>query len=609
MRSRKKDFIMSSLPYICSRKLIDGMDKGSKKTFFIHLTCTERFYYFDLVEFYYQTVDENAIVVVISLLFIFPMVFSWVKSLSKRYMAKGILNIIKLLNINSYIGAFTIYPLMRQGSNLFSAFLSHGGGSRPINAVMAETGYSFLLITLLFGTVILAAPTNKISFPSITMSKEIIFTIIIFAVVFSYGKSTKLEFELVWILFLIYIVYFVISIFCALTDSARQKQINGYALSNDDFENEEDDDDQNFDQKEDTLSAMNMNNTKDQHLSIANPEEIKNSALYQSQKISNRGIDNSQKIIERSSENSPKKNPDRSPGKVTEQEPIVFKKMEIDEEEEQKTALMKIIEEIKLDFNDDEESMTMSVLNFPIKLFGLFSICYESNPLMKTKLKNVVVCCSVFLAVTSITSGVFKHLYVGIISVLISFLLSFLNSKKKGERISKSAILMFSLLAAIFIISMIVRMFYDLTEFVIFYFNIESFINDMLISVLLRSLNEIYELTSLSAMGHPALASLCFFSIQNFNMTINLGLIFLSNLIANNTNFDIFNISDASKVVTVDSLKSKIFIICITSVVVIELSTLTYFYLKNFHVDRLAGYGFIVLYAAFVIPAAILGSV
>ena len=122
---------MKFTEFFCERRLVEDVYRKIQRDIMIHEYCGDNFTFFNLVDFYYRSIEENAIFMFTLILLIYPVLFLLVATVADKYLANGMQDLSQRFGLSPTLSAVTLIAIANGAPDILSSMGSSGkeGGS------------------------------------------------------------------------------------------------------------------------------------------------------------------------------------------------------------------------------------------------------------------------------------------------------------------------------------------------------------------------------------------------------------------------------------------------------------------------------------------------
>lgn len=206
------------------------------------------------------------------------------------------------------------------------------------------------------------------------------------------------------------------------------------------------------------------------------------------------------------------------------------------EEDKPKGLLGKMAAEVI----EEDDSSFQTLVGFPLKAAGLFTISYLENPLVETPAKYLVIASSTIFTLKILELVNCAWWILLIVGLFVGGIVFLLDTLKINENVSPIVTEMISVFAAIGWIKIFSTLVIDFISFLAFYFNINEVILSSILLSAGNTVGDFFGNGALSANGEEVMGAIASYSGQIFNNFVGFSASTMANAVSSKTNFDIF---------------------------------------------------------------------
>ena len=209
----------------CERNAIESVRRFAQKNMLIRHYCADNFTYINLVDMYYRSMSENAILIFLFIRALFPVLFMCIGAVADKYLASGMTNLSKKFQLSPAIAAMTLIAFANGAPDILASLGAAGKAGGAFIAVGALFGAFIFSCTLVVSNVVWNSPDQTIQLPKMAVIKELAFYLIsvLCVIIFGFVKSAGYPFIVVYLM--VYFTYVGISIYIE-KSSAKGDQPN-----------------------------------------------------------------------------------------------------------------------------------------------------------------------------------------------------------------------------------------------------------------------------------------------------------------------------------------------------------------------------------------------
>ena len=233
---------METLYFDCEREYIEQIRRVAQQNILVQIYCGHKFEFLNLVDFYYRSIDQNAILMFLFICFIYPILFMFVGFIAEKYLAVGMQDLSKRFKLSPTLAAVTLIAIANGAPDVLSSFTVGGKVGGELISLSTLYGGFIFNTTMVFFNVIVNA-SGDIKLPKLAMLKELgfYFLSVLIVIIFALRKETGYAFIFTYLS--VYMAYLITTVI-----------LEKYADTNDVNELEED-----FNKQEDMEDNMIQN--------------------------------------------------------------------------------------------------------------------------------------------------------------------------------------------------------------------------------------------------------------------------------------------------------------------------------------------------------------
>jgi Ca2+/Na+ antiporter len=539
----------------CERRLIETVHREVQRNVLIQEYCGDNFGSINLVDFYYRNTEQNAILMFMFIVLVFPLLFMCVAAIADKYLATGMQDLSIRFGLSPSLAAVTLIAFANGAPDVLSS-LSAGGKEGGMFIAIGSTFGAYIFSACLVISNVALAVKEDIQLPKMAVLKEFSFYLLSVTCVCVFGLMKTAGYGLMGTYLGIYIIYLITTVI-----------LEKYAKKDEEIKNEND--------LEGKLEAEeNKDEEKKEDEIKEDPEKNETNDKIENEEIKEGDIE---------------------------------KKKSENEEEKEKGFLQKIIDEI----TDEEASLLETLVLMPLLFAGMFTVCYLDNPFMKINfLKFLIIASSLTFFITMLELTPFDLLINCGIGLGFGVLCMILELAKFSQNVLDIIYEFISVFAAIGWISIFSGIIIDFISFLAFYFSINEIILSSLLLSAGNTVGDYFGNAALAKAGEPVMGALAAYSGVIFNNFIGFSINVFSSATIDDTNFDIFALDyykseDAD--VKPPPYGNYFLMMVIATVVTVNVVSLTYYWFNNFVLSKKITPVLFVLYAGFFVGSLIFG--
>lgn len=496
---------MSFNQFGCERNDIESIRRFAQRNVLIIEYCSENFSFLNLVDIYYRSLGENAILIFLFICIMFPLLFMCIAFVADKYLAQGMKDLSERFGLSPTIAAMTLLAFGNGAPDILGAMGSAGKAGGALISVGSLCGAFLFSTCLVSANVINNAKDNIITLPKGAIIKELCFYAIALIVIISFGILKSAGWPFVISFALSYCLYVAVTLY--MESGKKDDDVNKQLDEFNDLVDEEN-------------AQGNVTNDEVNNVEVSSDVNI--------------DVNGDQDVVK--DEASEKKEGQKE---KTDEAQLSKDNLEtdfIEEDEKEKGFIGKICFEMF----PEENSMLENIIIGPLALLSMFCNSYLENPLMIFPFKFIIISNSLifmlyFLELTDLE--IIPLFMVGYVFGAVCFVLELVKVSKFALEIVYEII---SVFAAIGWISIFAGMVIDCIGFLAFYFSI----NEVILATLLLSagntVGDYFGNAALAKSGEEVMAMMGVYSGQLFNNFVGFGATMAAATSLGITDFDLF---------------------------------------------------------------------
>ena len=203
---------MNLFDFDCERHHIESILEKPQKDLLVQLYCAPKFTFINMVDVYYRIAKENAILMFIFILIIFPVLCMFVAYIADKYLSKGMQDLSKRFKLSPTLAALTLIAFANGAPDLLSSLsAAEKPGGELISLGNMLGGYIFCMC-LVVSNVLWNAEAGFIKLPKYAVIKDLSFYLISLGIVTVFGLWGKSTIIFVIVYFSTYAIYMYVSL-------------------------------------------------------------------------------------------------------------------------------------------------------------------------------------------------------------------------------------------------------------------------------------------------------------------------------------------------------------------------------------------------------------
>ena len=537
----------------CERNAIESIKRYAQKNILISEYCSDNFSFINLVDMYYRSMNENAILIFLFICAVFPILFMCIAAVADKYLAAGMTDLAQRFKLSPAVAAMTLIAFANGAPDILASMGAAGKAGGAFIAVGSLFGAFVFSCTLVVSNVVWNSPDQTVHLPKLVIMKELggymvsVFCVIIFGFVKTAGYPFIISY------LLIYVCYVIVSLYI--------EKIS----KDDDIEKE--------------LSEMNMTGELD--------DDDSHGELNVSE---------------------PRQSLDAHNNVTTEINITMNDEDEIDESENKnKGFFQKVCDEMF----EEENSMLDNVVLGPLMLAGMFTNCYLDNPFMAFPFKFIIIANSFIFMMFTLELTELSLMMLAIIGFSMAAVFLVLELLRVNKFYLEIFYEFLSVFAAIGWISIFSGLVIDFISFLAFYFSINEVILSSLLLSAGNTVGDFFGNGALAKNGEHVMALVAAYSGQIFNNFIGFSASLFAATQAGNVEFDIFALDYGNDLPEGEELPPPMgnyfLLIVILYVFITIVITLVFYSINKFVVTNKFTNVLVILYGSFFVISLVFG--
>ena len=538
----------------CERNAIESVRRFAQKNILISEYCSDNFSFINLVDMYYRSMGENAILIFLFICAVFPILFMCIAAVADKYLAAGMTDLAQRFKLSPAVAAMTLIAFANGAPDILASLGAAGKAGGAFIAVGSLFGAFVFSCTLVVSNVIWNSPDKTVELPKPVILKELVgyLASVVCVIIFGFVKTAGYPFIISYLL--IYVVYVVVSLLIEKAsnkgeDSAKELEEMTEELDHDNSTGE-----LNISEPQDTMDANNN---------------------------------------------------------VTTEINITMNDEDQDEMDESENKNKGFFEKVCDEMFEEENTMLDNIVLGPLMLAGMFTNCYLDNPFMAFPFKFIIIANSFIFMIYSLELLELSLL----ILVIIGFSLAAVFLVLELLRVNKFYLEIFyeflSVFAAIGWISIFSGLVIDFISFLAFYFSINEVILSSLLLSAGNTVGDFFGNAALAKNGEHVMALVAAYSGQIFNNFIGFSASLFAATQGGNVEFDIFALDYGKDLPEGEELPPPMgnyfLLIVILYVFITIVLTLVYYFINQFNASNKFTTVLVILYASFFIISLVFG--
>lgn len=465
----------------CERGAIESVRRFAQKTILISEYCSDNFTFINLVDMYYRSMGENAILIFLFICAVFPILFMCIAAVADKYLAQGMTDLAQRFKLSPAVAAMSLIAFANGAPDILATLGASGKAGGAFIAVGSLFGGFIFSSTLVVSNVVWNSPDQTVELPKLVILKELgcYMLAVICVIIFGFIKSAGYPF-----------------IGCYLTLYGAYVAATLY------------------------IEKISQNDTTQKELDDLN--------------ITGELDDSSQGEL---NVTEPVETVDENNNVTTELQITMNDEDDVEEEENKNKGFFdKVCDEMF----EEENSLLDNVVLGPLMLAGMFTNCYLENPFMMFPFKFVIIGNSFIFMIYTLELLEMELLTLFIIGYSLGAFFLVLELIKLNAFYLEIIYEFISVFAAIGWISIFSGLVIDFIAFLAFYFSINEVILSSLLLSAGNTVGDYFGNAALAKNGEGVMALVAAYSGQIFNNFIGFSASMAASAGVGNTEFDIF---------------------------------------------------------------------
>ena len=196
----------------CEREHIEQIIQKTQKNILIHLYCSDNFSFINLVDLYYRSINENAILMFIFICAIYPLLFMCVATIADKYLAEGMSDLSKRFNLSPTLAAVTLIAFANGAPDVLSSLSAAGKAGGELISLGSLYGGFIFSACLVVSNVVWNSEKGEIKIPKYATLKELGFYLMSIFMIIGFGFRGKTGYLFIGCYLALYAVYIVCSV-------------------------------------------------------------------------------------------------------------------------------------------------------------------------------------------------------------------------------------------------------------------------------------------------------------------------------------------------------------------------------------------------------------
>ena len=539
----------------CERGAIESVRRFAQKNILISEYCADNFAFINLVDLYYRSMSENAILIFLFICGVFPILFMCIAAVADKYLAAGMTDLAERFKLSPAIAAMTLIAFANGAPDILASMGAAGKPGGAFIAVGSLFGAFVFSCCLVVSNVVWNSPDMTVKLPRLVIIKEFAFYILSVVCVIIFGFIKTAGYPFIGAYMSIYFCYIGVSLYIE------------KITQNDDTEKE--------------LDTLNMTGELDDDNSQGDLNIERRESLDEQNNITT--------------------------------EINITMNNEDDEENEEENKNKGFFDRVYDEMFEEENSMLDNIVLGPLMLAGMFTNCYLDNPFMAFPFKFIIIGNSFIFMVYTLELLDIEMLMLCIIGYSIAAVFLILELVKVNKFYLEIIYEFLSVFAAIGWIAIFSGLVIDFISFLAFYFSINEVILSSLLLSAGNTVGDYFGNAALAKNGESVMALVAAYSGQIFNNFIGFSASLFAATSGGNVEFDIFALDYGKGLPEGETLPPPMgnyfLLIVILYVFVTVVINWVYYAMNDFVISNKFTNILVILYASFFVISLVFGYI
>lgn len=202
---------MESNNFGCERSYIEQIRRITQQNMLIDIYCTQNFTFYNLVDFYYRAIAQNAILMFLIICAVYPVLFMYIAYIADNFLSVGMQDLSKRFNLSPTLSAVTLIAFANGSPDLLSALSTSGKEGGALISLGSLYGGFVSSLTLVIANVVWNSP-GDLKLPKMAILKELGFYMISMVVIVIFGFRQSTGYVFIAVYMSIYACYIILSL-------------------------------------------------------------------------------------------------------------------------------------------------------------------------------------------------------------------------------------------------------------------------------------------------------------------------------------------------------------------------------------------------------------
>ena len=157
----------------CERNAIETIHRFGQKNILISEYCSDNFAFINLIDMYYRSLNENAILIFLFICLVFPILFMCIAAVADKYLAAGMTDLAKRFKLSPAVAAMTLIAFANGAPDILASLGAAGKPGGAFIAVGSLFGAFVFSCTLVVSNVVWNSPDQTVELPKLVIRKEL----------------------------------------------------------------------------------------------------------------------------------------------------------------------------------------------------------------------------------------------------------------------------------------------------------------------------------------------------------------------------------------------------------------------------------------------------
>lgn len=202
---------MENTYYGCEKTYIEQIRRITQQNMLIEIYCAGNFSLVNLVDFYYRSISENAILMFLIICAIYPVLFMMVAFIADKYLSVGMQDLSQKFNLSPTLAAVTLIAFANGAPDVLSSLSAAGKDGGALISLGSLYGGFIFSSTLVISNVVWNT-TGPVKLPKLAVLKELGFYFISVFIVIGFGFIQSTGYPFIGCYLTLYTLYIIVTI-------------------------------------------------------------------------------------------------------------------------------------------------------------------------------------------------------------------------------------------------------------------------------------------------------------------------------------------------------------------------------------------------------------